>query len=173
MIEAPIVLHQIVDGNISVQREPKYVIAKSRELATLNFDWSGINITTRFRFGHPDESPKNKKLFLLYLQVIVDNMQSNGESATKFCPYTIDIEKRAAVSMRPGINISGEPIDVIAVNGAGLIWSSIRELVLTLTARMANGPLTLPAVNFLDLIRDNKLIGKTPPKKVRMKSLKN
>ena len=37
------------------------------------------------------------------------------------------------------------------VNGAGLLWSAIREQVLNLTSRMRAGPVMLPTVHFHDL----------------------
>lgn len=169
MIAAPIVLHQILDGNININREPKYVETEGLTLSKASFDWSDINIGTRFRFGRSDESSNSSGIFFLYLRVIIDNKMSSGKSTDKLCPYTLDIEKRAAVSLTPGIDALGDPMHIIAVNGAGLIWSSIRELVLTMTARMAFGPLTLPAVNFLDLIpkekKPKKKIAVKPPKR--------
>jgi hypothetical protein len=45
----------------------------------------------------------------------------------------------------------GLPRDLVTVNGAALLWSAIREQLLTLTSRMPVGPVMLPTVHFHDL----------------------
>lgn len=43
------------------------------------------------------------------------------------------------------------PEDLAAVNGTSLLWSAVREQVLSLTSRMPAGPVMLPTMNFYDL----------------------
>ena len=44
-----------------------------------------------------------------------------------------------------------DPEDLAAVNGASMLWSAVREQVLTITSRMRAGPVVLPSVHFHDL----------------------
>jgi len=41
--------------------------------------------------------------------------------------------------------------DIVLVNGAAILYSALRDILLGITLRMPNGPIMLPTVNFLDL----------------------
>ena len=46
--------------------------------------------------------------------------------------------------------------DLIKVNGAGILFGAIREMVLTVTSRSLKGPLLLPTLNFQQAEEENQ-----------------
>ena len=56
----------------------------------------------------------------------------------------------------------GSAHDLVTVNGAALLWSAIREQLLTLTSRMPAGPVMLPTVHFHDLKQDTAISLENP-----------
>lgn len=117
--------------------------------SVLLFD--GVNIATGFGMTPvtlPDEPGLH---FMLSLRVVVDNQAVADEPEQQFSPYLLDLEAAGVVTIPPGAEQLAPPEDLAAVNGAGLLWSAIREQVLVLTARMPIGQAMLPTVNFHDL----------------------
>lgn len=90
------------------------------------------------------------------LRILIDNERHEEEPDQRFSPYLIDVEAGAVVVLAPGIERLGDPEDLLAVNGPALVWGSIREQVMNLTARMPAGPALLPSVNFHDLRKSAK-----------------
>ena len=66
-------------------------------------------------------------------------------------PYEADISIQGLVEVHE--SFPAEKREQLAVvNGLGLLYSAIREMVLTVTARLANGPLCLPTLNFTEVV---------------------
>jgi hypothetical protein len=82
---------------------------------------------------------------------MVDNLTQPEAVNQKYSPYTIDIATEDVVLVPNGAEKLGQPEDLAIVNGTSLLWSAIREQVLSLTARMRAGPVMLPTVHFHDL----------------------
>lgn len=80
-------------------------------------------------------------------------------------PYKIDVVAQAIVLIIKGAEKLDAPENLATVNGASLIWSAIRDQVLTLTSRMPAGPVMLPTVSFHDL-RNESAGGKKQTKLV-------
>lgn len=55
--------------------------------------------------------------------------------------------------------LQGHPDDkvelLVKVNGPSLLYSSIRELLVTMTARSVHPPIFLPTINFFELLKNN------------------
>jgi len=93
-----------------------------------------------------DEIPRT---YVVMLRIVIENKTG------KIAPYDIDvgvvgrfkINKEIPEEMRENL---------ITVNGCSMLYSSIREQVMTLTARSVNGMLMLPTVNFQYKIENKK-----------------
>lgn len=75
-------------------------------------------------------------------------------------PYRFSIEAEGVLTCL----IGDEDItarDLVLVNGAALLYSAMREILLSLTFRFPHGPMLLPCVNFLDL-KKKRSAGSSP-----------
>lgn len=113
-----------------------------------SFDFNGVEIG---EFSETialteDDTPLS---YGVTLRIVIAN--KNGKTA----PYDIDvriigrftINKEVPEEMRDNL---------ISVNGCSMLYSSIREQVMAITARSVHGMLILPTVNFQDKIKENK-----------------
>ncbi|KAB2927005.1 MAG: hypothetical protein F9K25_15065 [Candidatus Contendobacter sp.] len=151
MKPAPIQLLQLLFKKVSVQIDERHAPREPNNPFTTVFVFDGVDISTVFGIGEIDPDHERGRLFLVTLQVMVDNQPSDQALERKFCPYLIDVEVRGVVLVRKGAEKLAPPEDLAAVNGASLLWSAVREQVLTVTSRMLAGPVTLPTMNFHDL----------------------
>ena len=110
-----------------------------------------MSITTEVGFGEIDMAHERGPMYLVSLRLVIDNQPSAEEPNRKFSPYLIDIETAGVILLPKGAEKLGPPTDLVSVNGAALLWSAIREQLLTLTSRMPAGPVMLPTVHFHDL----------------------
>jgi preprotein translocase subunit SecB len=90
-------------------------------------------------------------MYLLSFRLVVDNEPREGKEDQKYSPYLIDVEARGVVLIPNGAEKLAPPEDLAAVNGASLLWSALREQVLTVSSRMMAGQVMLPTMNFHDL----------------------
>jgi len=81
--------------------------------------------------------------FLITLNFGIDN--KTGKKA----PYDIEVGVIGVFNVLPSLPIEKRE-DLVTVNGASILYGVIREIVLSLTSRFAEGPLTLPGMNFED-----------------------
>lgn len=65
-------------------------------------------------------------------------------------PYRFSIEAEAVLACSSADDVRTQR-DLVAVNGAALLYSAMREILLNLTFRFPHGPMLLPSVHFLDL----------------------
>ncbi len=131
--------------------------------------FDGVNISTEFGIGEAEPNHERGRLFVVTLRVMVDNQSANEVPERKFSPYLIDVEAKGVVVVLKGAEKFGTPEDLAAVNGASLLWSAVREQVLTVTSRMMAGPVTLPTMNFHDLKKQEALAAESvvPVKKAK------
>lgn len=78
-------------------------------------------------------------------------------SSTQVFPYRFEAAAEGFCS------VIGEPdpgvrSDLATVNGASMLYSALKDVLLTLTGRFAYGPILLPSVAFLDLRRNGPKI---------------
>lgn len=114
------------------------------------FTFDGVTIHTEVGVGEAQPGDTGH-FYFLQLRVVVDNQPQPEASNQKFSPYTIDIATEGVVLVPKGAETLGAPEDLAVVNGTSLLWSAVREQVLSLTARMRAGPVMLPTVHFHDL----------------------
>lgn len=148
---APIQLLQLFFKKVSVELDERHAPREPFNPFTTIFVFDGVDITTEFSIGEIDPDHERGRLFLVTLRVVVNNQPSDEGLERKFCPYLIEVDVRGVVVVLKGAEKLAPPEDLAAVNGASLLWSAVREQVLTTTSRMLAGPVTLPTMNFHDL----------------------
>lgn len=151
MMPSPIQLLQLTFKRVAVETDPRHAPPEAPNPMTTVFVFDGVGITTEVGLGEIDMAHERGPMYLVSLRVLVDNQPSDDEPKRKFSPYLIDIEAAGVVLLPNGAEKLGTPTDLVTVNGAALLWSAIREQLLTLTSRMPVGPVMLPTVHFHDL----------------------
>lgn len=161
MMPSPIQLLQLTFKRIAVEIDPRHAPPEAPNPMTTVFVFDGVSIATEVGLGEVDMAHERGQMYLVSLRVLVDNQPSEDEPTRKFSPYLIDVEAAGVVLLPKGAEKLGPPADLVTVNGAALLWSAIREQLLTLTSRMPVGPVMLPTVHFHDLKQGTA--GPTPP----------
>lgn len=82
-------------------------------------------------------------LFAVQLHIVIENKEG------KLAPYDVDIEVAGLFEVNQSVP-KEDRRELVDVNGCSVLYGAIRDLVLNLSSRSANGPLMLPTVNFLD-----------------------
>ena len=154
MKPSPIQLLQLFFKHVRVEVDPERMPQEPANPLTSAFLFDGISIHTEFGIGEIDPDHERGRMFLTSLRVVVDNKPIAKAKGQKFSPYTIDVEVDGVVAIPKGAEKLGPPESLAAVNGASLLWSAIREQVLSLTARMPAGSVMLPTVHFHDLKKE-------------------
>ena len=151
MKTSPIQLLQLMFKSVHVEIDPAHAPAEPTNPITTAFVFDGIGINTEVGLAEVDLTHERGAMYLVSLRVVVNNQPAAGESESKFSPYLIDVEVAGVVLLPKGAEKLGPADDLVTVNGAALLWSAIREQLLTLTSRMPAGPVMLPTVHFHDL----------------------
>jgi preprotein translocase subunit SecB len=151
---SPIQLLQLFFKHVRVEVDPDHIPAEPANPLNSAFVFDGISIQTEFGIGEIDPDHERGRMFLTTLRVIVDNKPLPKEDGQKFSPYKIDVAVDGVVAIPNGAEKLAPPESLAAVNGASLLWSAVREQVLSLTARMAAGSVMLPTVHFHDLKKE-------------------
>ena len=151
MKTSPIQLLQLMFKSVHVEIDPAHAPAEPTNPITTAFVFDGIGINTEVGLAEVDLAHERGAMYLVSLRVVVNNQPAAGESESKFSPYLIDVEVAGVVLLLKGSEKLGPAEDLVTVNGAALLWSAIREQLLTLTSRMPAGPVMLPTVHFHDL----------------------
>ena len=107
------------------------------------FDFNGVNIAEGVELSVLDENKEDPKLFAVKLRIVIENKEG------KVAPYDVDIEAAGIFSVIPSMPLA-ERDEFVTINGCSVIYSAIRDQLLTLTSRSARGTLVLPTVTFLD-----------------------
>jgi hypothetical protein len=150
MKASPVQLLRLTFKHINVALDPVHVPPTVPNPLESVFLFDGVGIHTEVSIGASD-SQDNGRLYFLTLQVVVDNMTQPDMVKQKYSPYTIDIATEGVVLVPKESERLGQPEDLAIVNGTSLLWSAVREQVLSLTARMRAGPVMLPTVHFHDV----------------------
>jgi preprotein translocase subunit SecB len=105
-----------------------------------------------------DKNPQNANQWMLALQIIV-----KSNDAQKPFLYEADIAIQGIVEL--GEQFKAETRDQLAVvNGLSILYSAIREMLLTTTARSGPGIMSLPTLNFIEIVASMKEAEKLKPK---------
>lgn len=148
---APLQLLKVDFKRIYVEVDERHAPKEPLNPLIEAFVFDGVNIASGVSIGEVDPDNERGRVFMLTLRVFVDNEPDENAPERQFSPYRIDVEAEGFVVVRRGAEVLGSAEDLAAVNGAAMLWSSIREQLLVTTSRMKAGPVTLPSVNFLDL----------------------
>jgi preprotein translocase subunit SecB len=150
MKPSPIQLLRLTFKHVNVALDPAHIPSELPNPLEAVFTFDGVSVRTGVGIGEA-EPQDNGRLYFLELNVVIDNVAQPEAANQKFSPYTIDMAAEGVVLIPKGAEKLGPPEDLAIVNGTGLLWSAIREQVLSLTARMRAGPVMLPTVHFHDL----------------------
>lgn len=148
MKPAPIQLLQLMFRKVSVEVDERHAPEEPPNPFTSIFVFDGVEITTECGIGELDPGHERGRLYLVTLRVVIDNQDAPER---KYCPYLIDVDARGLVVVPKGAEQVAPPEALASVNGSSLLWSAVREQVLSLTSRMPAGPVMLPTMNFHDL----------------------
>ena len=151
MKPSPIQLLQLTFKRVHVEIDPEHAPAEPPNPLTAVFVFDGVSLTTEVGLAEVDMAHERGPMYLVSLQLLIDNKAGATEPDRKFSPYRIDIETAGIILLPRGAEKLGAPHDLVLVNGAALLWSAIREQLLSLTSRMPAGPVMLPTVHFHDL----------------------
>jgi hypothetical protein len=165
MKTSPVQMLQLVFNKIHVEHNVEHTMDSAPNPLTSVFTFDGVPITTEVSTVGVDTTHEHGQLYLVAMHFNVGNEHSEDKSSQVNLPYKIDIDAKALVLIFKGAEKLDTPENLATVNGASLIWSALRDQVLTLTSRMPGGPLMLPTVTFHEL-RDSKESIKKQPKAV-------
>ena len=162
MKPSPIQLLQLTFKRVYVEIDQAHAPTELTNPLTTAFVFDGVGITTEVGLAEIDMAHERGPMYLVSLQVLIDNKADTDEPDRKFSPYRIDIEAAGIVVLSRGAEKLGSAHDLVTVNGAALLWSAIREQLLTLTSRMPAGPVMLPTVHFHDLKQATAISQESP-----------
>jgi hypothetical protein len=148
---SPIQLLQVMLKHVRVELDTAHLPNDIPNPLTSVFTFDGVSIQTEFGIGEADPDHERGRVYFTSLQVVIDNSPNSEAKQQKFAPYRIDVAVEGLVLVPKGAEKLDSPEDLAAVNGAAMLWSVVREQVLTLTSRMRAGPVMLPTVHFRDL----------------------
>lgn len=163
MKPAPLQLLQVMFRKVSVELDERHAPKDPPNPYTSIFVFDDVEISTEFGIGELDPDHERGCLYLVSLRVVVDNQPKREAPKRKYSPYLIDVETSGVVLVHKGAEQLAPPEDLAAVNGASLLWSTVREQVMALSSRMLAGPVMLPTMNFHDLKKDAQVAKPTAP----------
>ena len=172
MKPSPIQLLQLTFKRVHVEIDQAHAPIEPTNPLTTAFVFDGVSITTEVGLAEIDMAHERGQMYLVSLQVLIDNNTETDESDRKFSPYRIDIEAAGIVVLSRGAEKLGSAHDLVTVNGAALLWSAIREQLLTLTSRMPAGPVMLPTVHFHDLKQATAISQESPAPQIEPEAAK-
>jgi len=139
MLPSPIQLRHMAYVGIKVW--PRQLVEEESDGQLFDFNevmiGEGIEVTLL-----PAEAGKDT-VYAVKLHIQIKNEEG------KLAPYDIDIEVAGLFEIDDKVKPEDRE-DMITINGCAVLYSAIRDQVLTLTSRSANGQLMLPTVNFID-----------------------
>jgi preprotein translocase subunit SecB len=155
MKPSPVQLLQLTFDKVSVELDPNHAPQEPHGLNS-PFSFDGVTFRTAVGLAELDGAPTEEHAFEVALELLVENKKSRDKKTHRFSPYLLHLKGRAIVRLMKAAFNETLPEDLAAVNGAALIWSSMREQVAAITSRMPAGQILLPAVHFQDLRSDLK-----------------
>lgn len=151
MLPSPIQLKEMTYLGIKVWPQPIEEVTDEPS-EPIPFDFNGVLISERIEtqiFG--DEN--NPVLYGVKLRIAIENKEG------KIAPYTIDVEVAGIFEIFEKIEKEKRE-EMIIINGSALLFSAIRDQVMTISARCSQGVFILPTVNFLDKVKKGPEIAK-------------
>lgn len=155
MKPSPVQLVQLLFKHVKVELDPAHQPLELPNPLTSVFNFDGVSLQSEVGIGEADPTNERGTMYFVELRVVLDNEPNPDETRQKFAPYKIDVAVEGMVLIPRGAEKLGDPEDLAAVNGASMLWSAVREQVLTITSRMRAGPVVMPSVHFHDLKKEN------------------
>jgi len=156
MKPSPVQLWQLMFKHVRVELDHQHQPPEIPNPLISAYTFDGVSIQSEVGLGEADPNHERGTVYFMELRVIIDNVPNADPSDQKFSPYTIDIATEGVILIPKGAEKLADPEDLAAVNGASLLWSAVREQVLSITSRMRAGPVVLPTVHFHDLKKQAK-----------------
>lgn len=163
MKSAPVQLLQVMFKKVSIEWDERHAPQTPPNPFTTSFTFDGVELNTEFSIGELDLEHEQGQMYLLSFRLVVDNAPQEDGEEQKYSPYLIDVEARGVVLIPKGAERLGPPEELATVNGASLMWSALREQVLTVSARMLAGQVMLPTMNFHDLRQSGVKLAEPAP----------
>jgi hypothetical protein len=140
MRPSPIQLKHVIYTKVSVTPRAAETEASGQ---AVGFAFDGVGIRAKVGMARKGGQEKDPRDFLVNLEIEIDNKEG------KAAPYDIGVGVVGVFDVLPSLPKEKRE-DLVAVNGASILYGIIREVVLSLTSRFAGGALTLPGMNFED-----------------------
>jgi preprotein translocase subunit SecB len=151
MMPSPIQLQELSFKRVHIEVDENHAPAEVPVALAPAFGFDGVSITTEFGIGQIEPATERGPMFVIQLRVLINNEPVPDAQDQKFSPYFIDVQTAGVVFVPAAALKLGPAHDLAAVNGAALLWSAIREQVLSVTSRMPMRQAMLPTVHFHDL----------------------
>ena len=136
-------LRQLVYDKLSVE---SFQTPEGGLLPAQEFDFNGVNLAVSVNHN---KAPTDRGTdHMLSMKLRLENQVG------KAAPYLVDISAIALFDVLLVPDGMSSEDDFVKVNGASIVYSSIRDMLLTITSRSLCGPLLLPSANFQDLLAD-------------------
>ncbi|WP_227104523.1 protein-export chaperone SecB [Chromobacterium rhizoryzae] len=103
----------------------------------------GVEISEQLSWSSV-ENRDGKSYVHLKLYIALENKNENK------APYDVAVEVEGEFRIAPPFMKKDDWEKIFIVNGASMLYTVIREYLLSFTARAVYGPLMLPTMNFLD-----------------------
>lgn len=145
MQPSPIQLKEMAYLGIKVWPEPPDETEGADDQTKAPFDFNGVMIGERVEtsiFGDVNDPV----LFGIKLRIAIENKEG------KLAPYALDVEAAGLFEISKKIQKEKRE-EMVMVNGCAVLYSAIRDQVMTLSARCSRGTFILPTVNFLDKVK--------------------
>lgn len=172
MKPSPVQLMQLMFKHVKVELDPAHLPAEVPNPLTSVFTFDGVSLQSEVGVGESDPHHERGTVFFVELRVVVDNEPNPDISEQKYAPYKVDVAVEGVVLIPKGAEKLADPEDLAAVNGASMLWSAVREQVLTITSRMRAGPVVLPSVHFHDLKKRNEVSEVASPPAIAAKRVR-
>lgn len=151
MNAAPIQLQSLSFRRVSVEVDTDVFQPAAADVREPADVLDGVIISANVGIATREREDQSVSDYLLTLHVVIDNQPPEDAKAFRRSPYLVNIEAGAVIRVAQNAAPRPDIADIVAVNGASLLWSAIREQVSNLTARMPPGLVLLPTVQFQDL----------------------
>ena len=172
MKPSPLQLMQLMFKHVKVELDPAHLPAEVPNPLTSVFTFDGVSLQSEIGIGESDPHHERGTVFFIELRVVVDNEPNPDIKGQKYAPYKVDVAVEGVVLIPKGAEQLADAEDLAAVNGASMLWSAVREQVLTITSRMRAGPVVLPSVHFHDLKKRNEAPEVAAPPAIAVKRVR-
>lgn len=145
MQPSPIQLREMHYHGIMVRPRPLEE-DENDKLPETPFDFNGVTIGESITM-HTLKDQNDRLSYLVILRIAIKN------ESWKIAPYSIDVEVSGLFEITNNKIPDEKHEEMAIVNGCAVLYSAIREQVMTLSSRCIRGTFILPTVNFQDKIK--------------------